>query len=270
METLCERDFTLSRINAHAQYWREGDSYGQYLITPRSEHGLMLLAGCNARFVLKDGKAVEGKRGETIYLPRGAQYAVSFSQCTGEGARCLLVNFQLQDAGGEALRLGELAPLDFLRPFECEQELRRTVEAYLAPRYHPGAVKGELYTLLVELSDKKARRRVPGRFEGVEKGRQYLETHWREEISLAALARLCLMSESGFRKRFHEYTGQSPSQYRMSLRIEQAERLLRSAESVTVADVAREVGIEDANYFSRLFHRKTGRTPLEYMRGDLC
>lgn len=272
METLCERDFTVRGINAHAQYWREGDSFCQYLTAPRSEHGLMLLAGCDARFVLKDGRVIEGRRGETVYLPRRAQYAVYFSLCSAQSApRCLLVNFQLEDERGEELGLGELAPLDFLHPFEVAQEIGRVVEQYLAARYYPGAVKGALYELLVELSARKARRRrAPEGFEGVEKGRRYLEEHWREEVPLSLLARMCLMSESGFRKRFHEYTGQSPSQYRLNLRIEQAKRLLRSAESVTVSDVALDVGIEDANYFSRLFRRKTGKSPSEYMRGDLC
>ena len=57
MEMLCERDFTISRVNAHAQYWRDGESFLQYMTTPRSEHGIMLLSGCDARFVLKDGGA---------------------------------------------------------------------------------------------------------------------------------------------------------------------------------------------------------------------
>lgn len=270
METLCERDFTISRVNAHAQYWREGESFLQYMTTPRSEHGIMLLNGCNARFVLKDGGEIEAKRGAMLYLPKRARYAVYFSQCDDVRVRCLLVNFQLLDEKGDEFDLGALSMLAFLHPFEEEQAIARAVEMYRSPRYYPGAVKGALYALLVSLSDKKARRRqVPEQFAGVEKGRRYLEEHWMEETPLSEVAKKCLMSESSFRKRFQEYTGLSPSQYRLNLRIEQAKRLLRS-ESATVGDAAIAVGIEDVNYFSRLFRKKTGLSPSQYKRGEMC
>lgn len=269
MKRLCAMDFTISRVNAHAQYWREGDSFGQYMATPRSEHGIMLLAGCDARFVLEAGEVIEGRRGELVYLPKGARYAVYFSQCDDERVRCLLINFQLADEEGREFDLGRLGPVAFLRPFEAEGAVARLVEMYRSPRYAPGAVKGALYALLVELSEKAARRQVPEAFAGVEKGRQYIEEHWMEETRLSEVAKMCLMSESGFRKRFHEYVGCSPAQYRLNLRIEQAKRLLPS-ESATVSDVAIAVGIEDVNYFSRLFRKKTGLTPSQYKRGDLC
>ena len=177
---------------------------------------------------------------------------------------------EVMDEKGEELDLGALRMLTFLHPFEEEQAIARAVEMYRSPRYYPGAVKGALYTLLVSLSDKKARRRqVPEQFAGVEKGRRYLEEHWMEETPLSEVAKKCLMSESGFRKRFQEYTGLSPSQYRLNLRIEQAKRLLRS-ESATVGDAAIAVGIEDVNYFSRLFRKKTGLSPSQYKRGEMC
>ena len=50
---------------------------------------------------------------------------------------------------------------------------------------------------------------------------------------------------------------------------EQAKRLLRS-ESATVGDAAIAVGIEDVNYFSRLFRKKTGQSPSQYKRGEMC
>ena len=85
METLCERDFTISRVNAHAQYWRDGESFLQYMTTPRSEHGIMLLSGCDARFVLKDGGEIEAKRGAMLYLPGMRSTSASATTC-GSGA----------------------------------------------------------------------------------------------------------------------------------------------------------------------------------------
>ena len=35
-------------------------------------------------------------------------------------------------------------------------------------------------------------------------------------------------------------------------------------------DAAIAVGIEDVNYFSRLFRKKTGQSPSQYKRGEMC
>ena len=48
-------------------------------------------------------------------------------------------------------------------------------------------------------------------------------------------------------------------------RVERAKQLL-SDSSRTVSDVAREVGYDDAGYFSRVFKKVTGRTPVAYRK----
>jgi len=57
----------------------------------------------------------------------------------------------------------------------------------------------------------------------------------------------------------------SPMQYIINLRIENARDLLLSGE-VNVTEAARLSGFEDIYYFSTLFKRKTGSTPTELLR----
>jgi len=54
--------------------------------------------------------------------------------------------------------------------------------------------------------------------------------------------------------------GMSPLAYVHRLRLEEAYRLLSNS-SMNVAEVAGNVGFDDANYFSRLFRRKMGMPP---------
>ena len=270
METLCLNDFELSGINAHRQNWKEGDRYLGYVLSPRAEHGLMLITGCTARFVRQGGDAVQAGIGSMVYIPKGERYTAEFSCCQTDRTRCLLVNFQLRDAGDRELTLGALGTLPFLGPFEEREAMQEIVEAYCAPVYYPGEVKGSLYRLLTRLSRKmRLRREIPDRLAPAEACRSYIEQHLSEDIPVRALAQQVCLSESGLRKLFHEYLGVSPLAYRQNLRIDRAKRLLR-AEAATVADVARAVGMEDANYFSRLFRQRTGMTPSQYMCSDLC
>jgi AraC-like DNA-binding protein len=59
---------------------------------------------------------------------------------------------------------------------------------------------------------------------------------------------------------FKDYTGMTPYQYFIQLKINKAKRLL-DAESASVKAVALSLGFEDPYYFSRLFKKKTGMAP---------
>ena len=97
------------------------------------------------------------------------------------------------------------------------------------------------------------------------KARLEIQDHFRENISVEALADSIDMSVSYFRRLFNEAYGYSPMQYIMNLRIENARDLLQSGE-VNVTEAARLSGFEDIYYFSALFKRKTGSTPTEVLR----
>lgn len=59
--------------------------------------------------------------------------------------------------------------------------------------------------------------------------------------------------------------GISPIQYLTHYRLQQAKRLLVETE-YKVSTISREVGIEDVTYFSKLFKKVEGTTPMEYRR----
>ena len=74
--------------------------------------------------------------------------------------------------------------------------------------------------------------------------------------------RLC-MSYSNFRTIFKKYTGISPSKFIMSFKILKAKELLTYTD-MPVKEVATGSGIDNAEYFSTLFKRETGISPLDW------
>lgn len=69
-----------------------------------------------------------------------------------------------------------------------------------------------------------------------------------------------------FRKMFKVYTGISPGQYHLSLRIRQAKDLLINTD-LSIKEISYRLGFESIYYFSRIFKSKTGINPTEYKNG---
>ena len=69
------------------------------------------------------------------------------------------------------------------------------------------------------------------------------------------------MSRATLQRNFLAATGTSPRQYQLQLRIAEAMLLLRTSDK-TVDDIAEELGFGNRNYFSRQFHKITGKTPV--------
>ena len=86
-------------------------------------------------------------------------------------------------------------------------------------------------------------------------------------LSIVELAKLCHLSTSSFKRKFHENFGESPKKYINSRKIERAANMLRSAE-LRISDIAYEVGFDSLATFNRNFNRSFGKSPSEY-RSDL-
>ncbi len=71
------------------------------------------------------------------------------------------------------------------------------------------------------------------------------------------------MSYSWFRRIFKQYTGFSPSQYIIELRIQRSKELLTNTD-MSSQEIAYEAGFENPDYFCTLFKKKTGMNPFKY------
>ena len=98
----------------------------------------------------------------------------------------------------------------------------------------------------------------------------WIAEHYAEQQPVAQMTRLSGLAQRSFARRFQQATGMAPLEYVHTLRLEEAKQMLESGDT-PVEGVANEVGYEDAGFFSRLFRRKVGLTPVQYRRrfGDL-
>ena len=101
--------------------------------------------------------------------------------------------------------------------------------------------------------------------EDIDAAAMYFNEHYNEEISIEYYAETYHMSTSWFIRNFKLYTGFTPLQYILSIRIYNAEALLKSNQ-YNVTEISSIVGYENPLYFSRIFKKVKGVSPSEYRK----
>lgn len=92
---------------------------------------------------------------------------------------------------------------------------------------------------------------------------EYIHGHYRDDIDIEELAAMEHMSCTTFRIVFKKHTGVSPNEYIIAQRVSEACRLL-SQTNKSIRAIAAEIGYSDQYYFSRIFKKKVGTSPLKY------
>lgn len=92
---------------------------------------------------------------------------------------------------------------------------------------------------------------------------QYLNAHYSEHVTLEQMAQLVFLSPAYFSRVFKQETGLSFNTYLNKVRIEHSKAILLK-QSIRLTDAAMLVGFEDQSYFTKVFKKFTGVTPLHY------
>lgn len=93
----------------------------------------------------------------------------------------------------------------------------------------------------------------------------YFNENYNRDINIDAYAGSKGMSVSWFIRSFRKYTGQTPMQFILSIRINNAQILLETTQ-YSINEIASIVGYDNQLYFSRLFRKQKGCSPSEYRK----
>ncbi|QHW33501.1 AraC family transcriptional regulator [Paenibacillus rhizovicinus] len=150
--------------------------------------------------------------------------------------------------------------------------LLETLEAYPSRDLPASKIHGALYNIfaVLETSYLASRPQLPARTETADyvgKALRFFETHYQiPTITIKDIADYVGLERTYFTKQFTKATGESPQQYLIKYRIDQAQRLLATTD-MTIGQVGKSVGIVELAYFSRLYKKVVGVAPKQHSLG---
>lgn len=97
--------------------------------------------------------------------------------------------------------------------------------------------------------------------------KRYIKEHYKTDINRNDVAAVAYITPNYLSKRFSAETGMTLREYINQLRIEEAKRLLLSTDA-NISEVASMVGYDNISYFSTVFRKLCGMSPVEWCSGN--
>ncbi len=151
-----------------------------------------------------------------------------------------------------------------------EKEFRALTEEYESDRPLRDMMMKDMFEKIIILfwraltkKTPEIKRQMPNYDSNIRYIVSYLRIHFREHVSLDALAKQVHLTPNYVGDIFRRETGVSFTDYVQRLRLNYATNLLVSSD-LSIADISVQSGFHSVSYFIRTFRLVHGKTPLEY------
>ena len=122
----------------------------------------------------------------------------------------------------------------------------------------------KLQTMMMRESWNPEAKRQPGlKRQNLQQVKAYLDEHFDEKITLDQLAERFFINKHYLGRVFRNQFGMTVNHYIMYVKVTHAKQLLRFSE-LSIEEIAVKCGMEDANYFSRMFKKVEGISPSQF------
>lgn len=132
-------------------------------------------------------------------------------------------------------------------------------------RYYKETIKGILLAIAMQLAAENEEKGhdISGNISKITPALTYIARHYRESIRIQDMANCCHLSETHFRRVFHEDMNMTPVEYINLVRIQMACDLMRKGNE-HMEQVAQRVGYETISTFNRNFRKIIGMSPYQW------
>lgn len=256
-------DISFYNVYGMFQVWNKSNEYKyNYSNTARPNHGIFYVLCDNVLFQYEDGRSVSFEKGSLIYIPKGLKYKARMSD-KKEECNTLLINFSIK---GDVAFYDEITLLTSSASEKYLEEIYSIISDYRSKKSSYCNIMSSFFKLIGYISDHIEKKNIISLgYKNIQPAISYIDFHLNEKLYIPALAKMCHMSESCFRKDFKKLTGLSPNNYITGKRLEKAEKMLKN-DDIPISSIVTELGFYDISYFYKVFTSKCGITPVEFRK----
>lgn len=264
LSELYHSDYTLTEIFAMNQYWKNGQEF-KMLAHPRPTNAFVYFCGSKGVYRINNS-IFQADVGSVIYIPQGTRYSMTFSDTVPGKVPSVLVEFKILDKNNESVVFSNnLMNINTIGRETYNGRIIEILESYISPAQSPSKSKALMYSLLTDISNKQRKNSIYStEFCNIAPGILYLEEDKEQKMSIEEIAKMCNVSSCCFRRLFKKYSGMSPIDYKLTKKINRAKQYLRSGK-LSVNEISDILDFDNPSYFCRVFKKKTGLTPKEYV-----
>lgn len=218
-------------------------------------------------FVEEDGMRIELGQGQCALIDCRLPYRhatgskpwrVEWMHFDGPHSREMMHHIRERTGGSFAVRA--TSPDRYVKLFEDVRE------AVATGGFTRGLlVNDRLHALFTMLAEDTAAPEIDRRAKRLAKVREWIDSHCSEPCDLDSLATIAGLNKYTLVREYHAKYGRSPGKDIARARIAKAKQLLRFTDK-TVEQIGTVCGIDDPNYFSRLFRKIEGVSPSAFRR----
>lgn len=235
---------------------------GQYQVSrPCYENPLLLFVRSGSMALEYDGETYHAEKGDILLLDCDRPHTYR----TESGAEFLYLHFDGSNAHDLVRAIAAESPV-----VQREENMLIGQRLYdMVQDYQKVGLGSEaedsmrIYQLLTWLA--LPPRKLSRRDNPINQTVEYIREHVGDVITLRELADMAHLSACHYSHEFKRQTGFSPMEYVINTRLEKAKMLLLQT-TMSVIDIAYEVGYESGGSLSNLFIKKVGCSPREYRR----
>lgn len=253
-------DFKIKNTNlilnkAISQVWKVKKF--SYENIARPDHGFLYLYSGKITYMF-DNCRIELKAGDVIFLPKNSNYVVTFDQ-DNSSVEDYLINFDVIE--GKEFASADKPTVILNDPMGTLLEYFKDVVNVYIEKDRPFLINSKFYLCLnylqtaLEYKNSDADRSV------FEKAARRLVKNF--DLTIEDVAKEMYISRSTFQKKFNQYFGMTPVEYRTEKRIQKAKLLLETTD-MPIKVISDSLGFYDTSYFYKIFKKAYSITPKEY------
>jgi len=225
--------------------------------TGREFHAISIRLLCKGTKLMYQNNTYLPKQGDVIYFPAGADYNIEIA----DYEELIVIHFDCYAGGGKNIEV-----------FTPQiSHIYQSLFSHIYTSWHEREIGSQLkclstfYSILYEIEKENLNNQTAiSTTTSVKRAVDYLHNNFKDpNISVGLLSEIAGVSETYFRKIFSEYYDSAPLSYINNLRIEYAANQLQS-QQYSIAEVAEISGFTSPKYFSTLFKKSKGISPLKF------